>query len=209
VKYLIDDLQDRCADLWATVAVGYGLSPLEYIVELKLGAAGNGSAAIERPLVEYLRTTRKLDSDLTFLELQEQLERALNHEITMFLGRDLTEQLRELSVGSFLSLATGHTPIATRLSALYEEHKLKRGIDLFCGMPFEYVHIEDTGDVLPCCPSKFYISIGNLKKDTMHDVWTSRAAEAVRESIHDKTFRFCNYYACEYLKQGKNKHASE
>lgn len=206
LTYLLDWLHNQCAELWSTVTDDYGRSPLEFIVDVKLRGDGG---PIERPLVDYLRTARKLGTDRTYYELQAQLECALQHELNRTLGRDVTAPLHALGVGSFLSIATGNEPIADRLSTLHEENKLKNGIDLFCSMPFEYVHIEDTGDVLPCCPSKFRLSIGNLKSDSMQDVWSSRAAVAVRESIIDKSFRFCNYHACEYLKEGRNKHASK
>lgn len=207
LKYLLELLQHQCAELWSAVTHDYRLSPFEYLVDLELSGDG-GRGPVERPFVEYLRTAQKIATDQSYFAIQAQLERALHHDLNRMLGRDVTAPLHALGIGSFLSIATGNEPIAYRLLMLREENKLKRGIDLFCSMPFEYVHIEDTGDVLPCCPSKFRLSIGNLKKDSMQEVWSSRAAEAVRESIHDKTFRFCNYHACEYLKQGRNKNAT-
>jgi radical SAM protein with 4Fe4S-binding SPASM domain len=81
---------------------------------------------------------------------------------------------------------------------------LPRGADtpppgFLCRSPFEYVHIQANGDVYPCCPSKFGKVIGNLTRQTLEEVWHSDAARAVRESIIDGSYRFCNAGACEYL----------
>jgi hypothetical protein len=206
VAYRVNKLQDRCADLWATMASGFGSSPFEFLVDLRLRDAALPFDALAAPLTAYLAERRPIDADQTFLERQADLERSAYRDLARVLDAGQVERLRVVAAGSLLNIATGHPAMARRLSALYDENRLKRGIDLFCQMPFEYAHIEDTGEVLPCCPSKFRLSIGNLKQNTMHEVWSSEAARAVRDSIHDKTFRFCNYYACEYLKKGRAIH---
>jgi radical SAM protein with 4Fe4S-binding SPASM domain len=68
-----------------------------------------------------------------------------------------------------------------------------------CRSPFEYVHIQANGDVYPCCPSKFGKVIGNLTTQTLEEIWHSDQARAVRDSIVNGTYRFCNASACEYL----------
>jgi len=209
LRYLLDGLQDQCAELWATMALDFGLSPLEFIVDLRLRDPDAGHDAAEPAVTAYLGEHRLPDGSQTFLERQAVLEGRLDRDIARVLGGERARRLRSLSNGSLLNIATGHAPMASRLSTLYDENRMKHGIDLFCQMPFEYAHVEDTGDVLPCCPSKFRLSIGNLKRNTMHEVWNSRAALAVRDSIHDKTFRFCNYHACEYLKNGQSPHGTD
>jgi hypothetical protein len=201
--YLLDELQDRCGVLWSTLEAGYGLSPLEFIADLKIRDAGISHDAIAAAVTVYLADHRPLLSTQSYLERLREMESSIDHGMTRVLGADRARRLRSLANGSLLNISTGHHPIVHRFLTLYEENRLKRGIDLYCGMPFEYAHIEDTGEVLPCCPSKFRLSIGNLKQNTMQEVWNSTAAVAVRESIHDKSFRFCNYYACEYLKKGR------
>jgi hypothetical protein len=203
LRYLLDELQDRCGVLWSTLEAGYGLSPLEFVADLKIRDAAIGHDAIASALKVYLASHRPLLSNQTFIEQQAAMEASIYHGIARVMGGDRASSLRLLANGSLLNISTGHHPIVHRFLTLYEENRLKRGIDLYCGMPFEYAHIEDTGEVLPCCPSKFRLSIGNLKQNTMQEVWNSTAAVAVRESIHDKSFRFCNYHACEYLKKGR------
>jgi len=209
VRYVLDELHHQCAELWSTMAFDFGLSPLEFLVDVRLRDADAGPDAVEPPLTAYLRETRCADGEETFLARQAKLEGAVYHGLARVLGGDQARRLREVSRGSLLNVVTGQAPIVTRFAALYEENRLKHGIDLFCQMPFEYAHVEDTGDVLPCCPSKFRLSIGNLKQHTLHEVWHSRAARAVRDSINDKTFRFCKYHACEYLKNGRTTHGAD
>jgi len=69
-----------------------------------------------------------------------------------------------------------------------------------CRSPFEYAHIQANGDVYPCCPSKFGKIIGNLSRQKLDDIWKSEAAESVRASIVDGSYRYCNASACEYLR---------
>ncbi|HEV2833896.1 MAG TPA: radical SAM protein [Pyrinomonadaceae bacterium] len=69
-----------------------------------------------------------------------------------------------------------------------------------CRSPFEYVHIQANGDTYPCCPSKFAKIIGNVKKISLREAWNSEEAKAVRESIIDGSYKFCNADACEYLR---------
>jgi len=53
---------------------------------------------------------------------------------------------------------------------LTEEKMGNRNMDIFCSIPFEFAFIGDTGDVYPCCPAKFKMSIGNLRDDTLKDI---------------------------------------
>ncbi len=75
-------------------------------------------------------------------------------------------------------------------------------MEIFCSIPFEFAFVGDSGDIFPCCPAKFKKSIGNLRNDTLKDIWNSKSAVAVRESIINKSFRYCDHQSCEYLNEG-------
>lgn len=79
-------------------------------------------------------------------------------------------------------------------------NRLRSPSGFLCRSPFEYVHIQANGDVYPCCPSKFGRVIGDLTTQKLRDVWCSPAAQEVRDSIVDGSYRFCNADACEYLR---------
>ena len=202
LKFIFDELQDECALLYSTMAAEYALSPMEYAVEQRLN--GSGPRDISRSLAEYLGRTRTFEGSNTYLMIQSKLESHVYREVLNLLD-DPFERLEAAQIRSFLNVDTGHRKIASMYQAILEETKLKRRTNIFCEIPFEYAHIEDTGTVFPCCPSKFRLSIGNLKQNTMREVWDSDAARAVRESMHDKTYRFCDYSACEYLKQARER----
>jgi hypothetical protein len=203
LRYFFDRFQGKCTALWMELAENCDYSPMEYVVSMLLQDLEEKE--VENRLIQYLSQMSTLLGGTTYLQSQNELEREVYREVQLLLNRAQLERMLQLSIHSFLNIDTGCRTMTNVMGDLLEETKLKRGIDIFCAMPFEYAHIEDTGDVLPCCPSKFKFSIGNLKRDTLHDVWNSTRAHAVRESILNKSFRFCDYNACEYLKQAKRK----
>jgi radical SAM protein with 4Fe4S-binding SPASM domain len=69
-----------------------------------------------------------------------------------------------------------------------------------CRSPFEYLHVQSNGDAYPCCPSKFGKIIGNLRRQSLEEIWRSAAAGEARASMTDGSHRFCNAEACEYLR---------
>ncbi len=70
--------------------------------------------------------------------------------------------------------------------------------DRFCSRPFEYF---DTGrgpyyEAHLCCPAWVSAPAGSLKSETPDEVWNSKTAQAVRASIHDQTFSYCDKKRC-------------
>lgn len=59
----------------------------------------------------------------------------------------------------------------------------------YCERPFQHVYIMPNGDVR-CC-SWTTKKIGNLLENTLEEIWNSPAAEEIRESVRDGSFRFC------------------
>ncbi len=64
----------------------------------------------------------------------------------------------------------------------------------YCERPFQHVYIMPNGDVR-CCSWTTKI-LGNLLENTLEEIWNSEAAEKVRESIRDGSFRFCKRVGC-------------
>jgi radical SAM protein with 4Fe4S-binding SPASM domain len=67
---------------------------------------------------------------------------------------------------------------------------------VFCRKPFEHFEISPGGDVYLCCPGWLPKSIGNVNSEKWNEIWNSTAAQEIRESIHDGTFRHCNTHLC-------------
>lgn len=64
-----------------------------------------------------------------------------------------------------------------------------------CTTPFEQLDVLE-GSAHQCCASWLQQSAGNLMTTPWRAVWNSPAAQAVRASVLDGTYRFCNKTAC-------------
>ncbi|MGI4720914.1 MAG: radical SAM protein [Janthinobacterium lividum] len=64
-----------------------------------------------------------------------------------------------------------------------------------CKGPFERVDVLENS-VHQCCASYLPTSMGNLQNGAWQDVWNSPAAQAVRESMLDGSYRYCNKILC-------------
>jgi hypothetical protein len=73
--------------------------------------------------------------------------------------------------------------------------------DRFCPKPFEQIDVLDGGTHL-CCASWITQSSGNLSEKPWQDVWNSPASMAIRESIQDGSYRYCNKTACPRIASG-------
>lgn len=79
-----------------------------------------------------------------------------------------------------------------------------------CSKPFNYISIEEGGNVYCCCPSWVSTALGNIAVSSCHDVWNSAIARIFRLSIINKTFSFCNHDECDLsLKKIKNDYSGE
>lgn len=73
---------------------------------------------------------------------------------------------------------------------------------LFCEKPFRWFEVsrgKDEGDTFLCCPSWLPVSVGNLYRESVQEVWNGAAAQAVRRSILDGSFRYCKASRCPHL----------
>lgn len=64
-----------------------------------------------------------------------------------------------------------------------------------CPAPFVQVDVLERSSHL-CCASWLNTSAGDMSTNAWEDVWNSEAAQAIRESIHDGSYRYCNKGAC-------------
>ena len=68
--------------------------------------------------------------------------------------------------------------------------------DFFCPHPFESFELRPNGDVHTCCPAWLPVPIGNFNRQTPEEIWNSAAAQAIRSSILDGTYRYCSRLHC-------------
>jgi MoaA/NifB/PqqE/SkfB family radical SAM enzyme len=67
-----------------------------------------------------------------------------------------------------------------------------------CTRPFKKIEVHANGDVYTCCPHWLPKPLGNLAVISVEEAWNSEAAQEIRGSIHDGSFRFCTK-SCPYL----------
>ena len=75
--------------------------------------------------------------------------------------------------------------------------------DFFCALPFEHFEVNVHGDVYVCCPARLRKVIGNLKEQSIAEIWNSSAIQDIRSSILDGSYKYCNYQKCGVLQKAK------
>ncbi len=90
----------------------------------------------------------------------------------------------------------------------FKDSLIPNEIDLkgrYCPRPFEHIEIMHGfgneqeiyfGDVYVCCSGWLSKKIGNYLEDDLKSIWHSTAAQEIRESIYDGSFRYCNKQVC-------------
>lgn len=71
---------------------------------------------------------------------------------------------------------------------------------MYCPNPFERMEIKADGSVYCCCEGWLPTSLGNILTDSLEQIWNGPTSLAIRESIRDKSFRYCT--SCPYLPKG-------
>jgi MoaA/NifB/PqqE/SkfB family radical SAM enzyme len=67
----------------------------------------------------------------------------------------------------------------------------------FCNIPFDDAFINPDGDVFLCCAAMLPVAVGNIFKEQRWDeIWNSDAAQVIRESILDGSYKYCNKRSC-------------
>ncbi len=69
----------------------------------------------------------------------------------------------------------------------------------FCSRPFEMLETQTRGRVFFCCTAWLPIEIGNLSAKTPDEIWNSQAAQDIRRSILDGSYRYCSRMHCPRL----------
>lgn len=81
----------------------------------------------------------------------------------------------------------------------------------FCANPFDKLETHTRGEVYFCCPAWLPIPIGNLQTQSTEEIWNSPAAQDIRKSILDGSYRYCSRMHCpktdrEQAAQGRRRH---
>ena len=74
--------------------------------------------------------------------------------------------------------------------------------NFICPNPFLYGEVRADGELATCCYLPF--TFGNIKKEGLDKAWNSPTAKAVRSSILDGSYRFCDKRKCATMQQVTN-----
>jgi MoaA/NifB/PqqE/SkfB family radical SAM enzyme len=66
----------------------------------------------------------------------------------------------------------------------------------FCSHLFDNLETTPGGQAYFCCPAWLPVPIGNLEKQSAEEIWNSPAAQDIRRSILDGSFRYCSRMHC-------------
>ena len=70
-----------------------------------------------------------------------------------------------------------------------------------CPLPFERFDIGPNGLVMVCCGHWLPTHIGNFMNQPMQDVLNSPVAKAIRQSVTDGSYKYCNHLDCGTMAQ--------
>jgi len=90
-------------------------------------------------------------------------------------------------------------PIRKRMDESQSKEILNKQKDLkgkICKKPFNAFEVHIDGSVSVCCPSWLPKRVGNLNDNTVEEVFNSKGAQEIRESMLDGSFKFCNHKIC-------------
>ena len=100
-------------------------------------------------------------------------------------------------IGSF-DLAERHALFVARRRKEGRPDSLR---GLFCPVPFERFDILPGGHVHVCSAARMHETIGNIFSQDWERVWNSPKARAIRASVHDGTYRFCDKVKCPFIEK--------
>jgi organic radical activating enzyme len=73
-----------------------------------------------------------------------------------------------------------------------EQRKLLTESKTFCMMPWVHMHAFPDGRTYPCCLADYWHPVGDLRKNTMHEVWNQAPYKTMRQNmIKDKPCKEC------------------
>lgn len=74
---------------------------------------------------------------------------------------------------------------------------------LFCSRPFTWFEPYPDGKAHLCCFAWMRMPAGNWLEQPIEEIWNSPAAQEIRSSILDGSFRHCKYSECYFLQSGR------
>lgn len=67
---------------------------------------------------------------------------------------------------------------------------------MYCNHPWEWLEVQANGNVYMCCATWLPVPIGNWFENTWDEIWNGERARAVRETILNGSYKWCNKKLC-------------
>lgn len=115
------------------------------------------------------------------------------------LRRPLHEQVVNLQALRDRFRATPYEALLPPLQASPSARETHPG---FCPRPFEFLGVDAKGKLRVCCEDWLPTPIGDVREGNLQEQWNSHTAEAIRESILDGSYRYCDRAQCPDLVRG-------
>lgn len=208
VRAEMDTFRQFFADTMARPAQGGGPSPVLRFVEASRANDPNPLQA----MASYAQTALEPESGRPFIEVVGLNEWHTRQRIGGMLPEEAQARWRALGDISLSGIATGFDPLGRALSETMHAvtngsyvapgappEEAKKFREFFCHAPFEFATVDHSGHVFMCCPAWLGKTTGNLAEQSWEEVWNSPAAQDIRQSILDGSYKYCNEANCPHL----------
>ena len=103
----------------------------------------------------------------------------------------LEKDLAKINIGyDYLSLTPLHVDFNTLSDT--QKHQLTKS-KTFCMLPWVHMHAYPDGRAFPCCFAEYWHPVGDLRKNTMAEVWNQEPYKQLRlNMLADKPCKECN-----------------
>ena len=147
------------------------------------------------PFYRFAAARRPASKLLFVIAAMDSLDHDDRDEALAFADRAMSNHQHDLFVQRLYRRASGKTEPDLR--------------GRFCLAPFEKIDTYQRGDVHFCCPAWLPIPIGNLEQDEPDQIWNSPAAQDIRASILEGSYRYCSRMHCPKLSADQLPRAAE
>lgn len=175
------------------------LAALSHLLHLSFGTESEKRDVLLENLLEYTRTEGGDRVPLLYLAGQKLREEDWQGAI----------KYAQEALNSDSRCLLSQSVVTHSLAQLGQKAKEIKGIppsfkidltERFCHIPFTTAAVNPGGDVHQCCALMVPVRSGNIYDDTnWDDIWNSEAAQEVRKSIHDGSFRYCSRVHCHLM----------
>jgi radical SAM protein with 4Fe4S-binding SPASM domain len=182
---LDDDRSRKIIDSGLTkILIGFDAFSKETYEKTRTGGASFDE--VKKNILNFISIRDSLGSVFPVIRMSFVRTSVNDHEISQWVDF-WYDKVDILSVQEFISPVLDDS----RNYLLSESNTRPKNIDdITCRQPFERVTIRGDGEVLPCCSQQSpKMPIGNIKEDSLGEIWRGEKMEALRESFSNGAWK--------------------